>query len=94
MVSILIFMGNEKLDWRKAEYQFKMRMDWLNATQTAPGEAKIDHTTLFKFFRRLEGDETAHKLFVDLTKEFVNLCGTSTKIQRTDSFFIHGWLRI
>ena len=92
-VSILIFMGLEKLTWRAAEFQFPRRLDWLNATGTAIGEAKIDFTTLYKFYRRLEGDETARELFETITTGFVELCGTSLKKQRTDSFFIHGWLK-
>ena len=92
-VSILIFMGMEKLTWRAAEFQYPRRLDWLNATGTPLGKAKIDFTTLYKFYRRLEEDETAGDLFVTITKRFVELCGTSLKKQRTDSFFIHGWLK-
>jgi hypothetical protein len=93
-VSILIFMGLEQLTWRAAEFQFPRRLDWLNATGTALGEARIDFTTLYKFYRRLEGDGVARKLFETITNEFVAACGTSLKKQRTDSFFIHGWLKI
>lgn len=92
-ISILIFMGQEKLDWRKAEFQFPRRLDWIMATNTALGEASIDHTTLFKFYKRLEKDDTATNLFTDITDAFIKACGTSLKKQRTDSFFIHGWLR-
>jgi len=92
-ISLLIFMGNEKLNWREAEYQFPRRLDWLVATQTPIGEAYIDHTTLFKFYNRLEDNDTAQTLFTDLTNRFIELCGTSVKKQRTDSFFIHGWLK-
>ena len=92
-VSILIFMGLEKLTWRAAEFQFPRRLDWLNATGTALGEAKIDFTTLYKFYRRLENDEIARDLFETITNGFVDYCGTSLKKQRTDSFFIHGWLK-
>lgn len=94
MVSILIFMGMEKLTWRAAEFMFPRRMDWLIATNTPCGEAQIDHTTLFKFYQRLEADNTAREIFVELTDSFIKACGTSIKMQRTDSFFIHGWLRI
>ena len=94
MVSLLIFMGMEKLNWRAVEFQFPRRLDWLIATKTALGEAQIDHTTLFKFYQRLEVDDTARELFTELTDAFVKACGTSLKKQRTDSFFIHGWLRI
>lgn len=94
MVSLLIFMGQEMLTWRSAEFQFPRRLDWLIATNTALGQAYIDHTTLFKFFQRLEEDDTARDLFVALTDSFINACGTSIKKQRTDSFFIHGWLKI
>ena len=59
LISILIFMVIEKLNWREAEFQFQRRIDWLNATHTAFGEACEDYTTLFKFFQRLERDETA-----------------------------------
>jgi hypothetical protein len=92
-ISILIFMGQEKLDWRKAEFQFPRRLDWIMATNTPLGEASIDHTTLFKFYKRLEQDDTATRLFTDITDAFIKACGTSLKKQRTDSFFIHGWLR-
>ena len=93
-VSILIFMGLEKLTWRAAEFQFPRRLDWLNATGTPLGEANIDFTTLYKFYRRLEDDEVARGLFETITNKFVELCGTSLKRQRTDSFYIHGWLKI
>lgn len=94
MLSLLIFMGLEKLNWRAVEFQFARRIDWMIATRTEIGKAFIDHTTLFKFYQRLETDETARELFVYLTKIFIELCGTSIKKQRTDSFFIHGWLQI
>lgn len=94
MVSLLIFMGMEKLSWRAAEFQFQRRVDWLIATHTPAGEAEIDHTTLFKFYKRLEKDATAKELFVDLTQAFIKACGTSIKEQRSDSFYIHGWLQI
>jgi len=93
MVSLLIFMGNEQLTWRSVEYLFPRRIDWLNATQTPPGEAQIDHTTLFRFYQRLETDDTALELFLELTDAFAQACGSSYKMQRTDSFFVHGWLR-
>jgi len=94
MVSLLIFMGMEKLSWRAAEFQFPRRVDWLIATHTPPGEASIDHTTIFKFYQRLEKDATAKGLFVDLTQAFIEACDTSLKKQRSDSFYIHGWLHI
>ncbi len=94
MVSILIFMGLEKLTWRNAEFQFQRRIDWLNATHTWVGDNKIDYTTLFKFYQRLEKDEAVQKLFDGLTTSFIESCGTLIKKQRTDSFFIHGWLKI
>ena len=94
MVSLLIFMGLEKLTWRATEYLFPRRLDWLNATNTPLGEAAIDHTTIFKFYQRLQADDTVIELFVKLTDAFVKLCGTSLSMQRSDSFFIHGWLRI
>ena len=90
-VSILIFMGLEKLTWRAAEFQFPRRLDWLNATGTAIGEAKIDFTTLYKFYRRLEGDETARELFETITTGFVELCGTSLE-KATDGFIFYPWL--
>lgn len=93
MVSLLIFMGMEKLTWRGVEFQFPRRLDWLIATRTSLGTAKIDHTTLFKFYQKLEGDSTVRELFVEITKAFAEACGTSLKKQRTDSFFIHGWLQ-
>jgi len=94
VISILIFMGLEKFTWRGAEFQFGRRVDWWIATHTVMGEAQIDHTTLFKFYQRLEHDDTARNLFQELTVKFAEACGTSLKKQRTDSFFIHGWLKI
>jgi len=87
-------MGIEKCTWRGAEFQFPRRLDWLTATTTPLGKAQIDHTTLFKFYQRFEDDDTARELFVELTDAFINACGTSLKKQRTDSFFVHGWLRV
>ena len=87
-------MGMEKLTWRAAEFQFPRRVDWLIATNTPFGKARIDHTTLFKFYQRLEVDNTARGLFTELTDAFIKACGTSLKKQRTDSFYIHGWIRI
>jgi transposase len=95
-ISILIFMSIEKLTWREAEYQFLRRIDWLIATNTPLDKAQdalVDHTTLFKFYCRLDKDEKAKTLFQELTLKFANACGTSLKKQRTDSFFIHGWLQ-
>ncbi len=93
MVSLLIFMGLEELTWRSAEYQFARRLDWMIATNTACGEAHIDHTTLFKFYQRLEGNQVASTLFTMFVESFTKTCGVSLKQQRTDSFFIYGWLR-
>ena len=92
-ISILVFMGLEELTWRGAEFMFPRRFDWLIATGTAFGEASIDHTTLYKFYQRMEADETAREMFVEIVNKFTELCGTSTKKQRTDSFFIYGWLK-
>ena len=92
-ISLLIFMGMERITWRGVEFLFPRRLDWLNATGTPIGEANIDHTTLYKFYVRLEKDDTARKLFITITGRFIELCGTSKKKQRTDSFFIHGWLK-
>lgn len=94
MVSLLIFMGMEKLTWRAVEFQFPRRLDWLIATHTPLGEGRLDHTTLFKFYQRLESDHTARRLFTELTGSFAASCGTSLKKQRTDSFFIYGWLQL
>ncbi len=94
MVSLLIFMGMEKLTWRAVEFQFPRRLDWLIATGTEIGKGRIDHTTLFYFYQRLESDDTARELFAGLTDEFIKSCGASLKKQRTDSFFIHGWLKL
>jgi len=93
MVSLLIFMGLEQYSWRGTEFQFARRLDWLIATNTPLGQGSIDHTTLFKFYQRLEADDTARQLFVKLTEAFIKACGTSLKKQRTDSFYIHGWLK-
>jgi len=94
MVSLLIFMGMEKLTWRDVEFQFPRRLDWLIATNTPLGEASIDHTTIFKFYQRLEADDTARDLFTEIADEFIQCCGTTVKKQRTDSFYIHGWLKL
>ena len=93
-VSLLIFMSMEELNWRGAESQYRRCLDWQNATRTALGEAKIDYTTLFKFYQRLEKDDTALKFFQELAAKFSEICGTSLKKQRTDSFFVHGWLKL
>jgi len=93
LVSILIFMNIELLNWRVAEFQFQRRLDWMNATYTAFGEAFIDHTTLFKFYQRIQNDDTSYKLFEELTSKFIIECGVSTWQQRVDSFFMHGWLK-
>jgi len=92
-VSIIIFMGIETLNWREAEFQYQRRIDWMNATHTAFGEANIDHSTLFKFYQRMEKDDTAYQLFKDLTDKFIDECNVSTKKQRVDSFFMYGWLK-
>jgi transposase len=93
-VSVLIFMDMERHTWRGAEFLQTRRIDWLIATKTPIGEDPIDHTTLFKFFLRMERSGAARKLFEKLTLRFIEACGTSTKKQRTDSFFMHGWLQI
>ena len=93
-ISLLIFMGMDKLVWREVTHQFQRRIDWFIATRIVPGDVTLHFTTLFKFYRRLEQDDTARILFQDLTALFSDLCGTSLKKQRTDSFFIHGWLQI
>jgi len=94
MISLLIFMGMEKLTWRDVEFQYPRRLDWLIATNTPLGEASIDHTTIFKFYQRLEDDTTARDLFTNIADEFIRCCSTTVKKQRTDSFYIHGWLKI
>ena len=94
MISILIFMAIEKLTWREAEFQFLRRIDWMVATSTALGDAFIDFTTLFKFYQRLEQDDTAYQFFQELTSLFIIECSVSTKKQRLDSFFMLGWLQI
>lgn len=93
-VSLLIFMALEKLTWREAEFMFARRLDWMNATFTEFGRASIDHTTIFKFFQTLHGDDVAYALFADLTQAFIEECNVSTKKQRVDSFFMLGWLAI
>jgi len=91
-VSLLIFMNIERLTWREAEFQFQRRLDWWNATQTPGDMTKIDHTTLFKFYNRIAEDEVAYELFKRLTGIFILECNISTRQQRVDSFFMHGWL--
>ncbi len=56
-------------------------------------DALVDHTTLFKFYCRLDKDDKARTLFQELTLKFADACGTSLKKQRMDSFFMHGWLQ-
>ncbi len=86
-------MSIEEFNWREAEYQYQRRIDWINATNTAFGEARIDHTTLFKFYQRIEKDDTAYNFFKELTSSFIIECNISTSKQRVDSFFMHGWLK-
>ena len=93
-VSLLIFMALEQLTWRQVEFLFMRRLDWINATFTELGQAFVDHTTLFKFYRQLENDDAAYQLFADLTENFIQECNVSTKKQRVDSFFMLGWLAI
>ncbi len=93
-LSLLIFMSWEKLTWRGAEFMLPRRIDWINATCRPLGEEPIDHTTLFKFYQKLENDDAAYQLFTDLTSAFIDECGISIKKQRTDSFFMQGWLSI
>ncbi len=85
-------MGMEKHTWRGAEFQQTRRLDWFIATHTSVEETPLDHTTLFKFYNRMETSSAARNLFEKLTIRFAQACGTSVKKQRTDSFFIHGWL--
>ena len=94
MVSLLIFMGQETLGWREAEFQFARRIDWMIATNTPVDKALIDHSTLFDFYKRISDDEVVSRLFFRLRDEFMHICGTSAVKQRTDSFFIHGWLEL
>ena len=91
-VSLLIFMALEQLNWRQVEFMFMRRLDWINATFTEFGNAFVDHTTLFKFFRQLEDDSSTYQLFVDLTNNFIETCNVSTDKQRVDSYFMLGWL--
>lgn len=69
-ISLLIFMALEEFNWRQVEEMFMCRLDWINATYTEFGKAFVDHTTLFKFYRQLEDDNSAYRLFVDLTNTF------------------------
>ncbi len=93
-LSLLIFMSMETLTWRSAEYLFSRRLDWLHATHSAIGDKGIDFTTLFNFYQKLQNDESSKQLFNDLTSAFIKECGISTEKQRTDSFFMQGWLAI
>ena len=96
MVSVLIFMSIELFNWREAEFQLERRIDWLVATNSDIGKTHVDHTTLFKFFGKLEKDKnkTAYNLFIEISKKFIDECKISIAKQRTDSFFMHGWLKI
>lgn len=91
-LSLLIFMALEQLNWRQVEFMFMRRIDWINATYSEFGQTFIDHTTLFKFYQRLADDDSTYQLFVDLTNNFIEICGVSKKKQRVDSFFMLGWL--
>jgi len=93
-ISLLIFMALEQLNWRQVEFMFMRRLDWINATFTEFGKAFVDHTTLFKFYQKLENDDSAYQLFADLTKSFIEECNVSKNKQRVDSFFMLGWLSI
>ena len=93
-ISLLIFMALEQLNWRQVEFLFMRRIDWINATFSEFGKAFVDHTTLFKFYQKLEDDDSAYQLFADLTKSFIEECNVSKKKQRVDSFFMLGWLAI
>jgi len=93
-LSLLIFMSWEQLTWRGAEFMFQRRLDWINATCSQLGGTSVDHTTLFKFYQALEEDEAAYRFFAGLTTAFIEECGVSVKKQRTDSFFMHGWLAL
>lgn len=92
-ISLLVFMALEQLSWRQVEFMFMRRLDWINATFTEFGRAFVDHTTLFKFYRKLKND-CAYQLFAGLTKSFIEECNVSKKSQRVDSFFMLGWLSI
>jgi len=91
-ISLLIFMALEELNWREVEFMYMRRIDWINATYTDFGNAFVDHTTLFKFYQQLEKDDSAYKMFANLTERFITECDVSTKKQRVDSFFMLGWL--
>jgi transposase len=93
-ISLLIFMALEQLNWRQVEFLFMRRIDWINATFSEFGKAFVDHTTLFKFYQKLENDDSAYQLFADLAKSFIEECNVSKKKQRVDSFFMLGWLAI
>ena len=94
MISLLIFMMLETLNWREVENMFQRRIDWMIATYTSFGEANVDFTTLFKFYCKLEADDTAYKFFKHLVQQFIELCNISVDQQRVDSFFMFGWLKI
>lgn len=87
-------MALEQLNWRQVEFLFMRRIDWINATFSEFGKAFVDHTTLFKFYQKLENDDFAYQLFADLTKIFIEECNVSKKKQRVDSFFMLGWLAL
>lgn len=91
-VSLLIFMHTERLTWREAAYHLQRRLDWMNATRIPCDMNQIDHSTLHKFYDRIAGDEVVYDLFMKLTGQFILECKVSTKQQRTDSFFMEGWL--
>ena len=65
-------MDRERHTWRGAEFLQTRRIDWMIATKTPLlGEAPIDHTTLFKFFLRMESSDAARNLFKQLTQRFI-----------------------
>ena len=91
-VSLLIFMHTDRLTWRETADLLQRRLDWMIATQTPLDMARIDHSTLHKFYDRISNDEVVYDLFMKLTGQFILECRVSTRQQRTDSYFMDGWL--
>src|SRR3972149_5346437 len=89
-VSILIFMDMERHTWRGAEFLQTRRLDWLIATRTPIGEEPIDHTTLFKFFLRMEASSAAALLRAARPGERAQRHRRRDPRRRRDSFFMHG----
>jgi len=58
------------------------------------GFRKMRGVGQIKQFYSTAEDDTAYNFSKELTSSFIIGCGVSTRQQRVDSFFVHGWLKI